>query len=364
MKNSTIDDNLLVNEDEQILIMKKRNRLCFRMFFGTMSQLNEIYCENQFLSKWKFLRYILIYFDSVFRGIGQVMFANNPLSGLIIFFGLYCGNSQLSFYGFFGTCISTLTGYLFEFDSNLIRNGLFGYNGCLIGMAIPFFTLSNSYYLICPIIIFSIFSTIFYVSINRFFVRYMDISSFTFSFQMCTWIYILSCFKSHHFQLNHDLISPHLLKISDEKVKMTFENYSLQMNFQGFLSGISQVYFIENVYTGMFILIGLCLCSRILAFFALFGSIIGQLFATYVFQMSVESIRSGLWAFNCVLTCQVLGGMFFVLSEYQIWFYTFYGSLMTLLIQLSLSSYFSSIGLPVLTFPFTFISWIFCSINQ
>ncbi|CAF0737656.1 unnamed protein product [Adineta steineri] len=45
--------------------------------------------------------------DSIFRGIGQVTFANNPLSSLIITIGLFIENWQLAFYGLLGTFIST-----------------------------------------------------------------------------------------------------------------------------------------------------------------------------------------------------------------------------------------------------------------
>ncbi|CAF0749377.1 unnamed protein product [Adineta steineri] len=56
------------------------------------------------------IEYILSYIDR--HCIGQVMFANNPLSSLIITIGLFIENWQLAFYGLLGTFISTLTTHI------------------------------------------------------------------------------------------------------------------------------------------------------------------------------------------------------------------------------------------------------------
>ncbi|CAF4333574.1 unnamed protein product, partial [Adineta steineri] len=101
----------------------------------------------------------------VFRGISQVMFANNPLSGIIIATGLAIDNWQLTLYGIFGTTISTLTAHILNLNYNSIRAGLYGYNGCLTAMAIVYFSLYEFPDIIFSIIIMSIFSTIFFESI-------------------------------------------------------------------------------------------------------------------------------------------------------------------------------------------------------
>ncbi len=55
---------------------------CYSLF-GTMSDINQILIDPHFLCWLPYIRPLIIFIDSCFRGIGQVMFANNPLSGLV-----------------------------------------------------------------------------------------------------------------------------------------------------------------------------------------------------------------------------------------------------------------------------------------
>ena len=332
---------------------------------GTMVDLEKTYARSDFLRGYKWFRFILIFIDSVLRGIGQVMFANNPLSGAIIMIGLFIGNYELALYGLLGTCVSTLTAHVFEFDYNSIRAGLYGYNGCLTGMGISYFSFPQSPQMIGSVVIMSIFSTIFFVAIGKIFVQRLGLSSFTFSFQVSTWIWLLGALKYRYFFVNGTILSPNLLHTFVDKPQLSnisFPDYSIRDNFNGFFASVAQVYFIDSPYTGAIILVGVCICSRILAFFALFGAVTGQLTAAYLLGLPTTAIHAGLWGFNSVLTCEALGGMFFVLYGYRIWFFTLYGSIMTVLVQAAVSAFLSPAGMPTLTFPFTVICWIFCLI--
>lgn len=340
-------------------------RLTWRTFIGTMSGMEQIYSRDDFLRYYEEFRPLFIFMDSVFRGISQVMFANNALSGIIITIGLFIGNWELALYGLLGTCVSTLTAHILGFAYNSIRAGLYGYNGCLTAMGISYFSFSHSPQMIGPIIVMCIFSTIFAMAISKILVQRLELSPFTFSFQICTWIWLLGALKFRYFFVDGTILSPSLLSTFINKpylLNVSFPYYSVQDNFVGFFASIAQVYFIDNPYTGAIILVGVCICSRILAFFALFGAVTSQLTAAYLLGLSSTAIHAGLWGFNSVLTCQALGGMFFVLYGYRIWLLTLFGSIMTVLLQAAVSSFLVPAGMPTLTFPFTVICWIFCLI--
>ena len=343
----------------------KQHRLTWRTFIGTMAEMEQIYAQVDFPRYYKYFRPIFLFMDSVFRGIGQVMFANNPLSGIIITIGLLIGNWEITLYGLLGTMVSTLTAHLLGFSYNSIRAGLYGYNGCLTGMGIAFFSFSRSPQTIGPVMIMSTFSAVFVMSISKILVQRLGLSPFTFSFQISTWMWLLGALRFRYFFLNGTILSPELLSTLTEKpvlANVSFPGYSAKDNFVGFFSSISQVYFVENPYSGAIILVGLCVCSRIISFFALFGAVTGQLTAAYLLGLPPATIHAGLWGFNSVLSSEALGGMFFVLYGYRIWFLTLYGSIMTVLLQAATSAFLSPVGMPVLTFPFTFICWIFCLI--
>ncbi|CAF3704029.1 unnamed protein product [Adineta steineri] len=374
MINSTLEENenndnkklwFLVQDNKNIIRNKIENKrkLNYHSFLESMSDIDQIYRNDNFLKKFQWLKFIIILIDSVFRGISQVMFANNPLSGIIIAIGLAIDNSQLILYGIFGTTISTLTAHILNLNYNSIRAGLYGYNGCLTAMAIVYFSLYEFPDIIFSIIIMSIFSTIFFESISKIFVNHLGIPSFTFSFQISSWILLLGAMKYQYVIVNGNILQPTLLTTVTNKTHLSnvsLSDYSFEHILISFFTSISQVYFVDNPYTGVIILIGIAICSKILALFALFGAISGSLTAAFLLKLPAQAIYHGLWGFNTVLTCQALGGMFIVLYGYKIWLLILYGTISTVFVQAAVSSFLSASGMPAFTFPFTFICWIFC----
>lgn len=73
------------------------------------------------------------------RGVGQVMFQENALSGLLMLAGLACGSWQAAVLALSGNAVGTLTAYLADFDREDIRRGLYGFNGTLVGIAVGVF---------------------------------------------------------------------------------------------------------------------------------------------------------------------------------------------------------------------------------
>lgn len=58
--------------------------------------------------------FMLQLLDWILRGAAQVMFVNNPLSGLIIFAGLILQNYWWALNGFVGTLFATLSALLLQ----------------------------------------------------------------------------------------------------------------------------------------------------------------------------------------------------------------------------------------------------------
>src|SRR3954454_8787156 len=77
--------------------------------------------------------------DSCLRGIGQVCFMNNPLTGLAILVAMFVGEAWLGFAGAVGVVVSTATAAVLGMDRGLIRAGLFGFNGVLVGAGLSLF---------------------------------------------------------------------------------------------------------------------------------------------------------------------------------------------------------------------------------
>lgn len=73
------------------------------------------------------------------RGVGQVMFQGNALSGALMLAGLACGSWQAALLALCGNVVGMATAYVAGFDRQDIEDGLYGFNGTLVGIAVGVF---------------------------------------------------------------------------------------------------------------------------------------------------------------------------------------------------------------------------------
>ena len=83
--------------------------------------------------------------------------------------------------------------------------------------------------------------------------------------------------------------------------------------FHGITMGIAEIFFQDNWVTGVIILIGIAINTRIGALMALMGSTLA-VGAAVLYGAHDEAIRDGLFGYNAALTAMALGGFFLVLN--------------------------------------------------
>jgi urea transporter len=102
---------------------------------------------ERLLAKWKSLcesSRVLRFVDINLRGIGQVMFQDNPLTGafflVAIAWGSYAaGVPQVAIAGVVAVIVATLTAQWLHVDDGSLNAGLYGFNGILVGLALATF---------------------------------------------------------------------------------------------------------------------------------------------------------------------------------------------------------------------------------
>ena len=102
---------------------------------------------NKFLSGWETRcssSSVLRFVDVNLRGIGQVMFQDNPLSGVLFLAGIAWGSyatgaPEIAIGGVIAVVVATLTAQWLHADETSLRAGLYGYNGVLVGLALATF---------------------------------------------------------------------------------------------------------------------------------------------------------------------------------------------------------------------------------
>ncbi|CAB1318855.1 unnamed protein product [Coregonus sp. 'balchen'] len=209
--------------------------------------------------------------DWVLRGVAQVMFVNNPLSGLLITFGLVLQNPW-----------------------GAISAGLYGYNGTLVGMLMCVFSAKGD----CPIVssaLGSVFSK-------------WDLPVFTLPFNILMCLH-MAAMGSNHPYFPEVLIQPK----SSLHLNSTLAEPSIPQLLVAVPVGVGQVYGCDCPWIGGIFIVALLLSSPTICMHAVLGSIIGVV-SGLALAAPLEDIYSGLWGYNSCLSCIAIGGVFYALT--------------------------------------------------
>jgi len=148
------------------------------------------------------------YVDATLRGIGQVYLTNNPWSGLLYLIAVTIGEPILGAACLVGALMSTATAMWAGLDGGAIASGLFGYNGCLTGIALALFHwpatgpyLWYQFLVVLAILLMSALSTFVTASVGAALVTNFNIVPLTFPFQVVTWTWLLVAQSSTNFPL-------------------------------------------------------------------------------------------------------------------------------------------------------------------
>jgi len=294
---------------------------------------------------------MVIFSRTILRGCGQVMFQNNALSGLIFFIGIFFNSPILGFCAVLGTIASTGTAMALKADSDLISNGLFGFNGTLAGIALPFY-FGFEPALLVYVVLNGAFSTIIMAALLHFLEKW-DVAPLTAPFVISTWLFLLS---AHAFSLLQPgpllaPVLPHVGSVAElgHVTGMTVWN--------GLFKGIGEVMFQDHVVSGILFVVGLAVNSRISALFGLLGSLVG--FAVAWFLKAPESaLNLGLYGFNSVLCGIALGSIFYTPGK-AVGLCALAAMIMGAFATAAITILLSPMGVPALTCPFVLVTWFF-----
>ena len=235
-----------------------------------------------------------------------------------------------------GNIISTLAAYFSGYKYDDIKNGLYGFNGTLVGIAAGVF-LQLSVGGLIMLIIASALST----WIAYFFNQQRLIPGFTAPFILAVWGMLGVC----------SWLIPDLLPVSDTVIDTTQNiNY-----FQAFCLGIGQVMFQGNtVLSGLFFLIGILINSRKTSLYTILGALLPIPLAILL-EVDTTYLNAGLMGYNGVLCAIALGGTSW---KSGVW------AGCSVLLSTVLQILGMSLGITTLTAPFVISVWIILMIQK
>ncbi len=303
---------------------------------GTMQSLNQALIKRPTLD----------FVNAILRGIGQVIFVNNPVSGLLILLALLFQSPWVGGMGLLGGIASTLTAMWLKLDREAIRNGIFGYNGILVGAALATFGAINASNFLAwaiAIIVLSALTTWLLKTLGLWIVTTLKCPALTVPFNLVTIGFLAIA----------PLLFPALFARSVASPAVTAPLDPVPLA-ESLLTGFGQVFLVDDLIAALLIFVAIAICTPLGALVGLLGSILGVL-AGFIMGVSPTALYTGLWGYNAVLTAIAIGGIFYA------------PNLRSVLIGLAcafisglvggvLSLLFSPLGLPSLTLAFCLVT--------
>ncbi len=294
--------------------------------------------------------------DGCLRGIGQVVFQNNALTGAIILAALFVNSPIYGTIAIFGVVVSTATALFLQADKGLVRDGLFGFNGALVALALIAFTSEDfhygavpSVYLVVYIAFAAAMTTIVFSSLAAL-LGPVKVAPLTMPFVLVGWLFLFAVLKFHNIDAG-----PLAKPVSPSQYDPDF-HYSLSTWYRGIGNAIGQIFFQDNWISGYLILFGIAVNSRISALMALVGANVAALVAV-IYGAPEGAISDGLFGYNAALTAIALGGFFLVITLPAA-LYTLFGIVVSTWLWASVAIFLEPIGMPVLTSTFVIVTWL------
>lgn len=288
--------------------------------------------------------------DCVLRGLGQVMLQNNAYAGLLFLIGIGCNSRLFAIAALLGVVAATGSAMLLRAERALLRSGMFGFNGALVGIALLYFLQPAPLTWAC-VVLAAACSTIVMAALLATLERH-GLPALTAPFVLVSLCFFLSTARFGRLE------STGLLPTAGLPRAATVEGVvDASTVLTGLLNGVGQVFFQENVVTGLLFAAGLLLSSRLCCAAALFASLCGLLVA-WGMGAAEPAIRAGAFGFNNVLVAIALLGMAPRPGRATIC-YALLAVVLTPFATAALAAALEPLGMPVLTLPFVLVTWTF-----
>lgn len=327
--------------------MTSQQQRGLRIFDGDAAGLSELHGH----------RGLLGFLDASFRGVGQITLMNNPITGAIIVIALLVHSVWLGVAVLAGLLVCTLSAIVFGFASDLVRGGLHGFNGALVGAGVAVFVSPAwSVEAWTILVLASIVTPLVTAAVMNAMTAFgLPALTLPFNFVLIPIIALGVAFS--HWGLGVSDATPAQSALDAESAS----DLPMLM-IEGGLRGISQLFLADSWISGLIILAGIMMCSRISAVVAYCGALLGC-GAGLVAGATSDSIVSGLWGYNSYITALALVGIFFYFSG-RVCILGIIGAIVAAVLFGAGQAVSALVGVPVFTLPFCFATLALLAIGD
>jgi urea transporter len=267
---------------------------------------------------------------TVLRGIGQIFFQENALTGGLFALGIAVNSPLMAVGAIVGSAIGAATARVMKFDEAEISAGIYCFNSSLVGIA-AFFFFRLGLGSIALLVLGCVAATF----VTRLMRRHVPFPTYTSPFIVTTWaVFFLG-------------LALGVSRVESAAVEGAVKTPAVVPSIESVFHGIGQVNFQGNVWTGLLFLVGIALSDWRHASWVLLASIIASFLAVAI-HAPADDITLGLYGYNATLAAIAL----------FLWRRSLIAPLMGILISVPLTEYFPMLGLPTLTAPFVLATWL------
>jgi len=299
---------------------------------------------------------VLRFFDVNLRGVGQVMFQDNPLSGALFIAAIAWGSfaagvPQVLFGGLLGIVTATSTAQWLRVESASLRAGLYGFNGVLVGLALATFIAPGP--LLWAYVVLGAAVSVVAMEATANVCKSWSMPALTFPFVLVTWLLLLGTYGFGGLAgtalPSAGVVAPFTSVASTRLDTGQF--------VQATLHSISQVFLKGSAIAALLFLAGLAVNSVAAAVAAVCGSIVAVITA-HALGAESDLVTGGLLGFSPVLTAVALATVFHQ-PGLRVAAYAALGTVFTVVAQAAFNVALTPLAIPALTGPFVLVTWMF-----
>ncbi|HOW57015.1 MAG TPA: urea transporter [Smithellaceae bacterium] len=315
------------------------------MFLQSKNKLNSI--REKTTDEWQKIcsrSLLLRLIDIMLRSYGQVLFADNIVTGLFLLLALMMISGSTVLFSLVGIAVTSFAAYFRREERIYIRHGIFGFNGALFGFFWSWYfspsPVSLILFVFTGIIVYLTHSALMKkLSLGQFNLPVMSIPAaivLPVSLIMVYWlVYSAGLFPDSAVYIINGYSAEPLIKMAQAG-----NSYLLHINFS------------QQLIAWLLIFLGILINSRINAFAAGLGALTGYLIVKIIPAAAGANYAADIFiGFNAIPVAIGLFGVFIV-AGLRTFFFTFAGIAFCTACWLLLVNVFGIINFPFLTLPF------------
>nr|WP_268875972.1 urea transporter [Neobacillus soli] len=284
--------------------------------------------------------------SSSLKGISQIILIENAVTGFIILMAIMVSSLPMGIIALLSSITGTLIGKLGGADGKIVNQGIYGYNSVLTGMALSLFLKGDNRWIIA--LAGAAIAAIFTAAMIHI-MRQVGLPVLTFPFIILTWFLLLTAYR---------LVS---FKIDPKLAPQSLANWTLNIKgetnwLDGAVNGMGQIFFLDNNWSGILLYIAVFWAGWRFGLYAIIGNG-AALLTSYALGGEHSLIFMGFYGYNAILTMIAVANVFKEGHRYAL-LYGILAACLTVPITASIVTWLLPYGLPALTMPFVFCTWL------